>query len=189
MCPPKVATGLTSLFWKVKSTYLMIVERRDFLVPFSAPHQLLTSKEIAGKDSRQRQRSEAAQGCLPDSKVAGQKSARVKNYRRTLRCRELDGARDLYCVFDGKALLRRCFVLHPSTVRAIDPRHIKLKVSRTWFREEMKAMPNEYYSCCPTGRRTSLDGERRVMLRGTENRIRRESSRRTVQVMSVTSHH
>ena len=52
--PRKVATGLTSLFWKAKSTYLMIVERRDFLVPFSEPHQLLTSKEIAGRDSEAR---------------------------------------------------------------------------------------------------------------------------------------
>ena len=51
--PRKVATGtgLTSLFWKVESTYLMRVDQGGFL---SAPHQLLTSKEIAGKDSEAR---------------------------------------------------------------------------------------------------------------------------------------
>jgi len=53
------------------------------------------------------------------------------------------------------------FVLHPrSTVRVIDPRHIKLKVS-TWFRGEMKAVPNE--QLLPDREAPILDGQRKVM--------------------------
>ena len=86
-------------------------------------------------------------------------------------------------MFDGRALPRRWFVLHRrSTVRVIDPRHIKMKVS-TWFRGQMKAVPNEQLLTDWEAPIPRWPAKSDVMLRATENKFER---RVPVQGLSIS---